>query len=110
MTNISIDERKVGMEFKQFKQLFQENFKELTKNTDFLFEVEVNKDELWNLYLDSFPAGTNEVYKERREYDCSCCRQFIKAIGSTIVIKNNQVKTIWDFETGSTTFQPVIDA
>ena len=103
MTNISI-ERKVSMEFKQFKQLFQENFKELTKNTDFLFEVEVDKDELWNLYLDSFPEGTNEIYRERREFDCSCCRQFIKNIGNAIVIKDNQIKTIWDFETDSRIF------
>ena len=98
------------MEFKQFKKLFQENFEKLIKDSSTLFEVNIDKDVLWNLYLDSFPVGTNEVYRERREYDCSCCRHFIKTIGNAVVIENNQVKTIWDFETGDTTFQPVINA
>ena len=98
------------MGFKNFKRLLQENFKGMTKDATHLFEVNLDKDELWNLYLDSFPAGTNEVFRERREYDCSCCRHFVKNIGNAVVIENNQVKTIWDFETGSPTFQPVIDA
>lgn len=98
------------MEFKEFKVLFQENFRKLVQDADCLFEVNVDKDELWNLYLDSFPQGTNEVYRERREFDCSCCRQFIKNIGNAVIIKNNQVKTIWDFETSDSTYQPVVNA
>lgn len=98
------------MDFKEFKTLLQENFKQLTKEVDYLFEVDVDKDELWNLYLDSFPEGTNEIYRERREHDCSCCRQFIKNIGNAVVIKDNKIKTIWDFTTNDTTYQPVINA
>ena len=98
------------MEFKKFKKQLQENFAEIVKDVDHLFEVNVDKDEMWNLYLDSFPAGTNEIYRERREYDCCCCRHFIKSIGNAVVIKDNQVHTIWEFNTGSSTFQPVVDA
>lgn len=98
------------MTFAEFKKIFQRNFEELIKDADYLFEIDIDKDEFWNLYLDSFPAGTNEVYRERREYDCSCCRHFIKSIGNAVAIKNNKVYTIWDFTTGDTTFQPVIDA
>ena len=87
-----------------------ENFEELTKDATHLFEVNVDKDEMWNLYLDSFPEGTNEIYRERRSHDCSCCRQFIKAIGNAVIIKNNEVTTIWDFETNDSTYQPVLNA
>jgi hypothetical protein len=51
------------MEFKEFKKLLQENFKKITKDATHLFEVHLDKGELWNLYLDSYPEGTNEIYK-----------------------------------------------
>lgn len=98
------------MNFSEFKKIFQNNFAEMTKDADYLYEIEIDKDEFWNLYLDSYPAGTNEIYRQRREFDCSCCRHFIKSIGNAVVIKNNKVRTMWDFRTGDTTFQPVIDA
>lgn len=98
------------MEFLNFRNALQKNFAEMTKDATHLFEVAVDKDELWNLYLDSFPAGTNEIYRERRGYDCSCCRHFIKTIGNAVVIKDNTVHTIWDVSGVGTTFQPVADA
>lgn len=98
------------MEFLHFRNALQKNFAEMTKYATHLFEVAVDKDEMWNLYLDSFPAGTNEIYRERREYDCSCCRHFIKTIGNAVVIKDNVVHTIWDVSGVGTTFQTVADA
>ena len=98
------------MEFHKFHEKFQKNFAELTATATHLYEVEVDKDELWNLYLDSFPAGTNNIYRTRREYDCSCCRHFIKSFGNVVAIVGNQIKTIWDFDANSTVFQPVVDA
>lgn len=98
------------MEFIEFKKALQRNFAEMTKDATHLFEVEVDKDELWNTYLSSFPAGTNELYRERTEHDCSCCRHFIKNIGNAVVIKSDQVHTIWDLSLNDTTYQPVCDA
>lgn len=93
-----------------FKKALQKHFDEMQKEATHLFEVNVDKDELWNTYLDSFPAGTNEIFRERREHDCSCCRQFIKNIGSAVTIKDNQIHTIWELNLGDTTYQPVCDA
>ena len=98
------------MEFTEMRDRLISNFNEMTKDATHLFEVSVDKDEMWNTYLDSFPAGTNEIYRERREHDCSCCRQFIKTIGNAVIIKDKVVSTIWDFRTDDTTFQPVLDA
>ena len=96
--------------FVVFKQKLQEHFNEMQKNATHLFEVNVDKDELWNTYLDSFPEGTNKIFRERREHDCSCCRQFIKAIGAVVMIKDMKMHTIWEVNTGDTMYQTVCDA
>lgn len=98
------------MEFKEFRNMISDHFKTMTKDVDRLFEVGVDKDEMWNTYLDSFPSGTNEIYRKRREYDCSCCRQFIKQIGNAVVVKDNKLETIWDLDIHDNKFEPVAKA
>ena len=98
------------MEFKEFKELQQQHFLSMVNDETHLFTVDIDRDELWNLYLDSFPEGTNELFRERREYDCSCCRTFIKQFGNVVVIKDNCIQTVWDFETNDDTFSTVINA
>lgn len=98
------------MEFEKFNKLLQNHVATMVADTTHLFTVEPNTDVLWNLYLDSFPPGTNEVYRQRREYDCSCCRHFIRDFGGVVAIKNGKLITAWDFQTGDATFQPVVDA
>ena len=97
-------------EFMKFKKTLRDHFDDMQKESTHLFEVNVDKDELWNVYLDSFPTGTNDIFRERREHDCSCCRQFIKNIGSAVIIKDNQIHTIWELNLGDTIYQPVCDA
>ena len=98
------------MTFSEFKKVFQKNFEDMIAGARHLYEVGVDKDEFWNLYLDSFPAGTNEIFRERREFDCSCCRHFIKTIGNAVVIKDNKIRTMWDFKVDDVKYQTVIDA
>lgn len=98
------------MSFVKFRDKLIDHFFEITSDAKCLFMVNLDKDELWETYLDSFPKGTNEIFRERREHDCSCCRHFIKAIGNVVVIKNQEVHTIWEFNTESPTYQPVADA
>lgn len=84
--------------FKNFVNAIQKNLQQMSKDSSRLFTVNVDTDELYNLYLDSFPAGTNEIYRERREYDCSCCRHFIRDVGNIVSIKNGELHTIWDID------------
>lgn len=81
--------------FRDFVKAIQKNLQQMSKDSSRLFTVNVDTEELYNLYLDSFPAGTNEIYRERREYDCSCCRHFIRDVGNVVFIKNGELHTIW---------------
>ena len=96
--------------FMEFKKALQAHFNEMQKDADKLFEVLVDKDELWNTYLNSFPAGTNPIFRERTEHDCSCCRHFIKSIGAAIIIKDGQAHTIWELKLNDPTYQTVANA
>jgi hypothetical protein len=82
------------MNFVPFSTAIKAKFEHMA-NGD-LFEVEVDKDVVWNLYLDSFPEGTNEIRKERREYDCNCCKGFVRRVGNVVSIKNGVVDSIWN--------------
>lgn len=96
--------------FTEFRNRLNENFNKLASENDYLFEVNLNKDELYDLYLNSFPKGTNPIFRERTEHDCSCCRSFIKRLGNAVFIIDNKIKTIWDFDAQNEIYQPVIDA
>lgn len=96
------------MEFTQFRNLINAQFNQISNGS--MFTTNCDPDVLYDLYLDSFPAGTNEVYRERREYDCSTCRHFIKKLGGVVAIHDGKIKTVWDVETNDHTFQPVVVA
>jgi hypothetical protein len=99
------------MEFKDFKKVFQKHVGSILKDQTKLFVVDVDKDLLWETYLNSFPADANKIYRERREMDCSCCRHFVKQFGNVVAIRNNEVTTIWDFDLNDdSTYTPVINA
>ena len=85
-------------DFVQFKTAVQKQFERMVKDGVHLFKTDVDKDTIWNMYLDSFPEGTNEIYKERREFDCQCCKSFIRKMGNVVAIIDNKLVSIWDIE------------
>lgn len=95
--------------FEIFRTKLKDHFSEMAES-DRLYEVDADKEEMWNLYLDSFAPGTNRMFRKRREYDCSACRHFIKSIGAAVTIKNGEIHSIWEFKAGSKEFQVVCDA
>lgn len=96
------------MNFKEFSKLLRENFEDMASSSDRLFVVDVDKDEMYNIYLDSFADGYNMLYRVRREYDCSFCRNFIKNIGNVVAITDSGIRTIWKFPCNSDEFAPVM--
>lgn len=74
-----------------------------------LFSTASDSSALWEAYLGSFPAGSNQIYKTRTEHDCGCCRHFIKSLGGVANIVDGKVITLWDFKI-SGPYQAVADA
>lgn len=82
------------MTFRDIKIGVAEQFKRMS--THELFRTTVSKDLLWSTYLASFPEGSNPVFREKTEHDCSCCKQFIRAVGDVVAVINGKVESIWD--------------
>jgi hypothetical protein len=96
------------MDFRIFKEAVAKQFNQM-KNYD-LFRTQVDKDQLWETYLASFPAGSNPIYRERTEHDCACCKQFIRAIGNVVAIIDDEQVSIWDTKVEDSNYQVVADA
>lgn len=86
------------MSFLNFKAAVNEQLNKISAyNGAELFTVELeDKNTLWDLYLASFPEGTNPIFRERTEHDCNCCKQFIRNIGNVVAVVNGKIQTIWD--------------
>lgn len=94
------------MDFHQIKTAVQRQFKKMSASP--LYDAKVDGMKLWELFLASFPEGTNPIFRTRTEHDCSCCRSFIKNIGGLVSIKDGELVSIWDCSAGE--YQPVVDA
>lgn len=94
-------------DFKAFKKVVYTQFTLMTKHE--MFRSAVDKDALWKMYLASFPEGTNPMYRERTEHDCSCCKNFIRAVGNAIAIIRGKQVSVWDVKIGGH-YQVVADA
>lgn len=94
--------------FTKFVKLIDKQFQMMAAHN--LYEVEIDKELLWNTYLDSFPEGTNEIYRERREYDCNTCKQFIRRVGNVVSIIDGKFVSIWDVAPEDSTFSIVTKA
>ena len=96
--------------FKQFNELMQAHVNIMFKQRA-LFRADTSKDELWDTYLGAFLPGDNELFRERNEHDCQCCKQYIRAFGNVVAIDDHgNITTIWEFDAKSDIYQPVINA
>jgi hypothetical protein len=97
------------MNFQLIKTAISNQFAKLVA-TGQLYRVNVSKDDLWTTYLESFPEGTNPIYKTRTQHDCNCCKQFIRAVGDVVAINDGKVISLWDCKVNDSNYQIVVDA
>lgn len=95
-------------QFHLFADAVRKQFKEMSRET--LFVVDSGRDAIWENYLTAFPTGSNPIFRERTEHDCSCCRQFIRSIGNVVAIQNGALTSIWDLNGLPHPYQDVANA
>ncbi len=81
-------------DFHVFATRVHEHYLELSKNE--LYVAGTAGDDVFTRYLASFPRGSNPIYKTRTEYDCSCCKSFVRNIGRVVSLKDGKVDTVWN--------------
>lgn len=93
------------LNFDSFKTAVATQFAWMQKHP--LFRVNVENDALWTTYLQSFPEGSNPIYRERTEHDCSCCKHFVRQIGNVVAIVDGEPVSVWDVAVKEPAYQTV---
>ena len=99
--------------FENFRDLLVGQFRVILESCkpSNLFEVDVDPDEMYNIYLNSFREEDNPIFRERRIHDCNLCKNFIKRFGGVVVITDDYtIRTIWDGSIMGDTYNPVLRA
>lgn len=79
--------------FHLFAEAVNKRFLAMSQVSPDLYTVDAG--DLFETYLAAFPAGTNPLYRERTEHDCSCCKNFIRNIGHVVAIQDGALQTVW---------------
>lgn len=93
------------MEFKIFRDEMLKHFNEMSKRCSKLFVVSIDRDRIWDVYLNSFP----EEDGIRQSYNCNSCKSFLRQWGSLVAINGDfTITTLWDFTPSNELFNPVV--
>lgn len=95
-------------DFNLFKTAVAAQFQKMSKHS--LYRADVTGQEVWDAYLGAFPEGTDPLYRQRTEHDCSSCKSFIRAIGNCVAIIDGKAVSLWDIKVSEPTYQTVADA
>lgn len=98
------------MNFKPFQQAVHAQWVQMSDSNE-LFEVNIDKDTLFQKYLESFDEVSNPIFKERTHHDCNTCKQFIRRVGNVVRINIDfSLTTVWDVTIpGEPEYQKVAD-
>ena len=94
------------MNFVDYRDEMVEHFRTKMAGS-LLLRTAVTGDDMWELYLGAFAPEHNKIFRERREHDCSACRQFIKHAGNMVAAVGNELVSLWDFVPSDPVYKPV---
>lgn len=81
--------------FKLFAERVANQFSAMSQHE--LFRVKLTGDEMWEAYLEAFPAGTNPIYRIRTEHDGSYDKGTIRKIANVVrICADSSLMSIWD--------------
>jgi len=74
--------------FKDLKKSVESNLNKMQQSQ--LFYIEVDKDKIYQLYLDGFTDNL------KQEHTCNCCKSFLRQFAGIVTIVDNKIVSIWD--------------
>ena len=84
--------------FEKMRNQVKKHFDSTMSPSDYLFKVDIDSEEFYQLYLDSFPEEIRGVYRERAWHDCSVCRHFLRVMGNVVSIDEDyELSTLFSF-------------
>ncbi len=57
--------------------------------------MDVDPELIWETYLENIPKEHNPIFRQRRHYDGSYDRHFVKTLGNITSIENGEIKHLW---------------
>jgi len=86
-----------------FNKKIQAKFAEMSK-TGKLFRVELTGQQIWELYISSFPQEHNPVFRDPNSTtkNCNHCKNFVRRYGNIVSVDENYaITTMFDVDGGS---------
>ena len=56
-------------DFKYIQEAMKKQLDKMLEGNSHLYTLNLEKNKLWEIYMENFPEGTNEIYKEKREQE-----------------------------------------
>lgn len=75
---------------KELQQKLQNQIDKFAPQT--LFKVDIDRDEVFKIYLESFPED------QQQYYNCNCCKSFLRQYGGIVSIKDGKIESLWDVD------------
>lgn len=71
--------------FAEMRDKMNEHFKN-NMQQHYLVRIDCNTDNLWELYLDSFPDEIQKPWRERAFHDCQACKKWFKNLSNVVAL------------------------